>query len=44
MLIAYFNLTEFGGQVISPEEETDPGQSSQESVDLNKLDTDGRKC
>ena len=29
---------------IIAEAETEPGQSSQESVDLNKPETDGRKC
>ena len=39
-----FKLTDFDGQVITAEAETEPSQSSQESVDLNKLETDGRKC
>ena len=39
-----FYLTEFDGQVITAKAETEPGQSSQESVDLNNQESDGRKC
>jgi hypothetical protein len=39
-----FKLTEFDGQVITSNAETQPGQSSQESVGVNKPETDGRKC